>query len=566
MNGANMVDDGVAMRLLDDGSAMAEMGAFSTAESEFRRALQLLHEPGTRRSGNLDLALAGYRNLGHVLLELRRPNEAAGAYRNAIQTASELGDTHEELRSELRTECAAAFVESSRTGQGDALVLLQAASELLPSNGDVRQALANEWLNTGVALHDGEGHLPRAIEATNRAISLSIRPAFLASSYVNLGLLHVRLARQHHHNHPPSQQWRISKGASDTSEDDNRATALSAFAAAAALAPGAGDAYYHAANELRVARREDEAVATLRRGLARSPMHAGLRSHLGYALLATGRDDDAREGMRVLREPHQLPSLAEHPWRNAPAWQHPAELLPGVPSVGVHAMGGESPRWDCILARMEATSDAVASEALALLAADEFKVQHEAIARPQWGWREYDVLTRCRSSGEAPPSHLLHTCRLLSELNSTDASNGGGRVELRGAAFSALLPHTRLLAHCGPSNRRLTLHMGLSVPMPGAAVLRVGAPTASDEAQQSTAFQEIAWAEGKAFVWDDSFTHEVLWRQTNEPSRDSPDQKAGLEGSDDPGGFAAEQPRVILLLTIQHPALIGQGGPPCALA
>lgn len=108
--------------------------------------------------------------------------------------------------------------------------------------------------------------------------------------------------------------------------------------------------------------------------------------------------------------------------------------------------------------------------------------------------------------------------------------------------------------------------MGLSVPMPGAAVLRVGAPTASDEAQQSTAFQEIAWAEGKAFAWDDSFTHEVLWRQTNEPSRDSPDQKAGLEGSDDPGGFAAEQPRVILLLTIQHPALIGQGGPPCALA
>ena len=164
----------------------------------------------------------------------------------------------------------------------------------------------------------------------------------------------------------------------------------------------------------------------------------------------------------------------------------------------------------------------------------------------------------------------------------------GGRVlrgpEIRGAAFSALLPGTRLHAHSGTTNARLTVHIGLSIPMPGAARLRVGVPSAAEAAiagidaeqpvqqtgqpeQQSDEQEawELAWAEGQGFVWDDSFAHEVYWS-------DAPhDQDAGMapaapltETEAEAAFRAAATPRVILLLSVAHPALTpGAGGSLC---
>ena len=42
---------------------------------------------------------------------------------------------------------------------------------------------------------------------------------------------------------------------------------------------------------------------------------------------------------------------------------------------------------------------------------------------------------------------------------------------VQGAQFSAISPGTSLIPHCGPTNGRMVLHLGLSVPHPGAAVL-----------------------------------------------------------------------------------------------
>jgi aspartate beta-hydroxylase len=80
------------------------------------------------------------------------------------------------------------------------------------------------------------------------------------------------------------------------------------------------------------------------------------------------------------------------------------------------------------------------------------------------------------------------------------------------AFFSVMDPGTHILPHCGPSNFRLRLHLGLVVP-PNCRI-RVGDQTRT-------------WEEGKVLVVDDAFEHEV-WNDS-------------------------DQKRVVLVVDIWHP-------------
>jgi aspartate beta-hydroxylase len=82
------------------------------------------------------------------------------------------------------------------------------------------------------------------------------------------------------------------------------------------------------------------------------------------------------------------------------------------------------------------------------------------------------------------------------------------------AWFSALKPGTHLVAHSGPTNAVLTLHLGLFIPR--GCEIRVGRETRT-------------WQEGKCLVLDDSFEHEVWHR--------------------------GQETRIILLLDVWHPEL-----------
>jgi aspartyl/asparaginyl beta-hydroxylase (cupin superfamily) len=82
------------------------------------------------------------------------------------------------------------------------------------------------------------------------------------------------------------------------------------------------------------------------------------------------------------------------------------------------------------------------------------------------------------------------------------------------AYFSALRPGTHLVAHTGPENFVLSVHLGLSIPAD--CEMRVGRETRT-------------WAPGKCVVFDDTFNHEV-WHRGSET-------------------------RFILLLDIWHPDL-----------
>ena len=112
------------------------------------------------------------------------------------------------------------------------------------------------------------------------------------------------------------------------------------------------------------------------------------------------------------------------------------------------------------------------------------------------------------------------------------------------ARFSVLSAGTHISAHCGISNAKLRVHLGLHVPAtppPRRSAIRVG--------------QEVRqWAEGKLLVFDDSFEHEVWWHWDDD---DDAAGSGGKGGNGESGADRATQ-RIVLILDAWHPRLSEQ--------
>lgn len=96
------------------------------------------------------------------------------------------------------------------------------------------------------------------------------------------------------------------------------------------------------------------------------------------------------------------------------------------------------------------------------------------------------------------------TCKLVGSIPEHLSSWKG--YPLQGEAeFLVLEPGTHLERHCGTTNRRLTMHLGLVTPE--GPVLKL------DHGELGK--RDILWKEGEAFLFDDSFEHEV-WHNGTE--------------------------------------------------
>jgi aspartate beta-hydroxylase len=106
-------------------------------------------------------------------------------------------------------------------------------------------------------------------------------------------------------------------------------------------------------------------------------------------------------------------------------------------------------------------------------------------------WREVVLF----GSGAQP--HLAPFTSTLMRQNIPDATTladlGGGEI-----IFSVLGSKTRIRAHCGSTNLRLTAHLGLSIPSRSADVCGI-----------RVADKWHSWTNGKVLVFDDSYEHEV---------------------------------------------------------
>jgi aspartate beta-hydroxylase len=157
---------------------------------------------------------------------------------------------------------------------------------------------------------------------------------------------------------------------------------------------------------------------------------------------------------------------------------------------------------------IEAASHEIRAELLRVLVADRDELQPYIDFPPDMPLDQFRELNRSRSwsayflwnQGEANAGHIARcpvTARML------EAVPARPRIEARAptAFFSILDANTRIPAHTGVTNTRLTVHLPLIVP-PGCG-FRVGGTTRE-------------WLPGKAWVFDDTIEHEA-WNSSDTP-------------------------------------------------
>ena len=87
------------------------------------------------------------------------------------------------------------------------------------------------------------------------------------------------------------------------------------------------------------------------------------------------------------------------------------------------------------------------------------------------------------------------TCALIEKLKLNNCTRGQVK-------FSVMHPGTHVWPHAGPTNTRLRAHLGLLVPR--------------QNVEMRVADRKLKWSEGKIFVIDDSFEHEVWHKAPGE--------------------------------------------------
>jgi aspartyl/asparaginyl beta-hydroxylase (cupin superfamily)/Tfp pilus assembly protein PilF len=191
--------------------------------------------------------------------------------------------------------------------------------------------------------------------------------------------------------------------------------------------------------------------------------------------------------------------------------------FPGLPSVAYYDR--EDFPW---LGRLEAATDLIRAELLALLAEDDpgirpYLAHPDGVPLNQWAelnrsprWSAY-FLWEGGTRIDAHCARCPATASLVESLPLCDQAGFAPTVN-----FSILKPHTHLPPHTGDVNTRLIVHLPLIIPE--GCRFRVGNHTKP-------------WRVGEAFVFDDTIEHEAF--------NDS------------------DHLRAILMLDIWHPGLTG---------
>jgi aspartyl/asparaginyl beta-hydroxylase (cupin superfamily) len=166
--------------------------------------------------------------------------------------------------------------------------------------------------------------------------------------------------------------------------------------------------------------------------------------------------------------------------------------------------GRENFPW---LEAVEAATDSIRDELVAVLSHDQSGIEpyiafDEGLPLRQWKdlnhsrrWSAYFLWNQ----GRVEQSHLARCPRTAAMLASVPQVDIPGRGPT--AFFSILEPHTKIPAHTGVTNTRVTVHLPLIVP-PGCG-FRVGGETRE-------------WKVGTGWVFDDTIEHEA-WNDSDAP-------------------------------------------------
>ena len=143
-----------------------------------------------------------------------------------------------------------------------------------------------------------------------------------------------------------------------------------------------------------------------------------------------------------------------------------------------------------LVARLEAAAESIIAEVDDLLKRQEerFKTVPDAIYEGHW---DDLALLRDGVRDESLCQQLPTLDRLLDDHPEVTTLRDGC------VALSRLTPGSHISPHCGPTNARLRLHMGLRN---------------LESCELRVADQRMGWRRGKCLIFDDSFEHEVVHR------------------------------------------------------
>ncbi|XP_045104679.1 aspartyl/asparaginyl beta-hydroxylase-like isoform X3 [Portunus trituberculatus] len=152
----------------------------------------------------------------------------------------------------------------------------------------------------------------------------------------------------------------------------------------------------------------------------------------------------------------------------------------------------EQTTYQVFFRKLEENWEVIRNEGVALLGLpvqDGFRPEAENL-RDIGDWKQYELFTK----GRKITANCVKAPRTCSLIEQFPAAAGCKRGQVK---FSVMQPNTHVHAHTGPTNCRLRAHLGLVVPK--GVFLKVAEET-------------VTWEEGKIFIFDDSWEHEV-WHE-----------------------------------------------------
>lgn len=232
----------------------------------------------------------------------------------------------------------------------------------------------------------------------------------------------------------------------------------------------------------------EQSIAALRNALELGPTRISAWKSLVKQLSAAGLMDECRRTVqtaidrdfkiwnRYLQYPdHFQPGLGSKPWYDATDFQFCSQL---------------EQQYETIRLEFEEALKNIKEHPLV----DHGELQ---LTNGTGHWREIVMVGPGSGKGR---KLCPKTAKLLDQVPGLKTL-ARARAGCGNAIFSTLGAGSRLRAHCGPTNVRLTCHLGVNVPTD--CGLRVG-----NEVRE--------WKKGKCLVFDDSWEHEV-WNNSDQP-------------------------------------------------
>ena len=426
--------------------------------------------------------------------------EAAAAAYDAATAALRLGDVSRgaALLSDLvsKSTLPRDLLAHASANYGTALSMLGRRDEAvvaMRASVAARPSVANTHYNLGILLAEVE----RNEAEVHYRLALKLEPHH-EGSHNNLGNLFADVGRfdeaviayraalhaNPRHAMAYNNLANVLRGDVNGTDDVSALRAAGrCYAMAVRLSPTYLEAYRNLGNLLRERPTwRPSAVRAYRSALSLQPDGRTVLLNLGETLQWLGRPAAANATFAL--------AVARGVWQHAQ--QRPSQYMPGLRAAPWWALS-EVPELHQLF-RSKETIETLRDEGIALLRRGSPFLNYFSPALVAGKWSDVMLATsgmRQPGADHAPRSYALYEA--FGEAVTT--------MVLGQAYFSVLSPGARLQAHCGPTNARLRVHIGLSVPEN--AAMRVGNETR-------------LWREGEAFIFDDSFEHEV-WNEGTEP-------------------------------------------------